>query len=221
MINSGRLQRQAGRRRLRAARPCLSSTAATSRTPLPISTRPSRSRPISLPPTRTAAMHGTRAAITARRIADYDETIKLDPNSASPYVNRATVRRDLGYTDGALEDYRKGDEPRAAIAPRPIAGAGRFICARKITRAPSPISTAPYSLRRTPTITCCAAQAREGAGDLDRALSDYQRAAQARSEKRRRLYRAGRHLAQEGQSRQGARGIRPRGDGRPERADAL
>ena len=62
-------------------------------------------------------MPGTRAAITGRRIADYDTAIKLDPNSASPYVNRATVRRDLGYVDGALEDYQKAIEPRRRQRP--------------------------------------------------------------------------------------------------------
>ena len=45
-------------------------------------------------------------------MADYDTAIKLDPNSPSPYVNRATVRRDLGYIDGALRGLSKGDQPR-------------------------------------------------------------------------------------------------------------
>ena len=112
MLKSGRLRGRPGRRRLCTARPRLSSIAATFRTPSPTSTRQSRSRPISPPPTRTAAMPGTRAAITARRIADYDTAIKLDPNAPSPYVNRATVRRDLGYTEGAMEDYQKAIEPR-------------------------------------------------------------------------------------------------------------
>ena len=154
-------------------------------------------------------------------IADYDETIKLDPNSPSPYVNRATVRRDLGYTDGALEDYQKAIEPRATAAPTPIAGAGRSICASRTMPAPSPISTARCDWRRTPTITCCAAQgARRSRRSRPRAAR-LSGGRAARSEKRRALTAQGRDLAQEGQSRQGARRLRPRGARRPEASPTL
>ena len=74
-------------------------------------------------------------------LEDYDTAIRLDPNAASAYVNRATVRRDLGVIDGALEDYQKAIE-LGAQAPA-YAAAANSTCAGRTMPRPSPTSNAP------------------------------------------------------------------------------
>jgi tetratricopeptide (TPR) repeat protein len=38
-------------------------------------------------------------------IADYDQTLRLDPNNALAYYNRGIARRGLGDKKGAIADY--------------------------------------------------------------------------------------------------------------------
>jgi tetratricopeptide (TPR) repeat protein len=42
-----------------------------------------------------------------RAIADYDMSIKIDPNYATAYYNRGNARLDAGDKDGAVTDYRQ------------------------------------------------------------------------------------------------------------------
>src|ERR1700742_868733 len=109
-------------------------------------------------------------------LADYDTTIKLDPASPSPYVNRATVRRDLGYTEGALEDYDKAINLGANRAT-PYSGRGElYLRQRDYARAISDLDRA-VKLDPDASNYMLRAKAREGTGDLDQALADYQEAA--------------------------------------------
>jgi tetratricopeptide (TPR) repeat protein len=94
---------------------------------------------------------------------------------ASPFVNRATLRRDLGNTNQALEDFAKA----ISINPR-HAGAYRgrdelYLRQKNYARA---ISDFDHALQLAPTsaIHMLRAQARDDAGDLDRALTDYRAA---------------------------------------------
>src|SRR3954468_5997938 len=108
-------------------------------------------------------------------MSDYDMTIKLDPNTASPYVNRATLRRDLGNANGALEDFAKAIsiDPRHAGA---YSARGELYLRQKNTsRANADFDSA---LRIAPTLRTYVlrAQAREEAGNLDLALTDYREA---------------------------------------------
>ncbi len=108
-------------------------------------------------------------------IADYDATIKLDPEDPSPYVNRAAVRRDLGFTDGALEDYQKAISLGADRAT-PYSGRGQiYLRAKEYPRA---IADFDRAVRLDPSHSnyMLRGEAREGNGDLDRALHDYQEA---------------------------------------------
>ena len=102
--------------------------------------------------------------------------IKLDPKAPAPYVNRATVRRDLGYVDGALEDYQKaiglgGDSARlyggrAQLYLRQhdyVHALADFDHALKLDA-----SAANYMAR---------ARAKQDNGDFDGALADYAEAA--------------------------------------------
>ncbi len=172
LLKSGRLRGKPLGVAYELARPRLSRPRrhpARHRRPQP---RDRSSRRISRPPTRTAATPGTRAAITARRSPITTPRSSSIPNSPSPYVNRATVRRDLGYTEGALEDYQKaislgsdrasayrgrgqlylrsGDYAKAhrRLRPRAQARPGRAditCCARRRAR------TAAISTARSPT----------------------------------------------------------------------
>src|SRR5579872_6922633 len=108
-------------------------------------------------------------------LADYDKTISLDPSSPSPYVNRATVRRDLGYTEGALADYDKAMS-LGGDRGNPYSGRGQvYLRQHEYVRALADFDSA---VRMSPSADnyMLRAKAREGAGDLDRALSDYQQA---------------------------------------------
>ena len=55
-----------------------------------------------------------------RAVIDFSEAIRLQPNYANAYVNRAVARRHSGDTNGAAEDQRKaytlsaGDQRPAA-----------------------------------------------------------------------------------------------------------
>src|SRR5271170_7840903 len=99
-------------------------------------------------------------------IADYDATIRIDPDSPSPYVNRATVRRDLGYVEGALADYQKAIS-LGANRSTPYSGRGQIYLrqhdyAHALNDFDRAVHLDPasgnYMLR---------GQAREGAGDLN------------------------------------------------------
>src|SRR5450631_4847625 len=108
-------------------------------------------------------------------MADYDTAIKLDPNSPSPYVSRAAVRRDLGYVDGALEDYQKAISLGADRAT-PYSGRGQiYLRQQDYSRA---IADFDRAVRLDPSVSnyMWRAQAREAAGEIDRALGDYQEA---------------------------------------------
>ncbi len=45
-----------------------------------------------------------------RAIADFDETIKLNPRDAIPFTNRGNAYREKGRFDRALEDYNSAIE---------------------------------------------------------------------------------------------------------------
>ena len=103
-------------------------------------------------------------------IADYDATIRIDPDSPSPYVNRATVRRDLGYVEGALADYQKAIS-LGANRSTPYSGRGQvYLRQHDYARA---LSDFDRAVHLDPTVGnyMLRGQAREGAGDFNRALA--------------------------------------------------
>ena len=124
-------------------------------------------------------------------IADYDTAIKLDPKAPAPYVNRATVRRDLGYVDGALEDYQKaiglgGDSAR-------LYGGRAQLYLRQRDYAHA-LADFDHALKLEPSAAnYMAARPRQtGQRRLRWRARRLRGSGAARSEKRRRLYRAGR-----------------------------
>src|SRR4029079_17910369 len=111
-----------------------------------------------------------------RAIADYDMAITLDPNTASAYTNRATVRRDVGYTDGAIEDYAKAItlDPRHA---RAYSSRGElFLQQHNYARA---IADFERAVRLSPSAAhfMLLGKAQFSAGDFSRALYAYVEAA--------------------------------------------
>ena len=163
--------RQAGRRRLRVARPRLSR-------PRRHCERDRRSRQaVALAPDFAPAYQNRGNAWYARgnfgrAIGDYDQAIKLEPDVASAYANRATVKRDVGHIDGAIEDYAKAIslQPRDGNA---YAGRGElYLRQKKYDRAVADLSQA---LRVEPRFTTymLLGEAYEHAGDFKHALSAY------------------------------------------------
>ena len=57
--------------------------------------------------TTTAATSGQEMKDNERAIADYDMSIKLDPNYATAYYNRGNSRLATGDKEGAVADYRQ------------------------------------------------------------------------------------------------------------------
>jgi lipoprotein NlpI len=65
-------------------------------------------------------MYYNNRAIAYRAIADYDHAIRLDPEHASAYLNRANIHVERGEFDLAIADYTAaiGVDPKYAIAYR-------------------------------------------------------------------------------------------------------
>ncbi len=114
------------------------------------------------------ATPGTPAAITARR-----SPITTPPSASTPTRPRLTSTApqcgaDLGYVDGALEDYQKAISLGSNRAT-PYSGRGQiYLRQRDYTRA---VGDFDHAIRLDPRASTymLRAQAREEAGDIDRA----------------------------------------------------
>ena len=76
--------------------------------PARASSRPARPRaPTSPSPTTTARSRTARRTTTRRALADYNESIRINPKYAKAFNNRGNIWKDKGDLDRAIADYNE------------------------------------------------------------------------------------------------------------------
>ena len=206
MIDSGRLKRQTGRRRLCAARPRLSRSRRHR-------ARHRRSQPGDHARARFRARlsEPRQCLVRARQLRPGDRRLRRDHQARSQLALALRQPRH-GAARPRLHRRRagglsKGDRASAATATRPISGRGQIYLRQKdYARAIADFDRAVHLSPSADNLHAAGAGARRRRRSRPRA-ERLPGSRQARSEKRRRPHRARRHLAQEGRFRQSAGGL--------------